>query len=85
MNKQYMLAVIKIRLKDVERKYRACFDTNGPSKSKSGATVNRSRCMKEIRTLRLIEHLILRCPDTLTIDNEELCKAFDQLTEPGRK
>lgn len=83
MDKEYMLLMIRARIKEVETKYRAYFDTDGPSKSKAGAAVNRSKCLKEMRYLHLIEYLILRCPDTLTIDGE-LCEAFDRLTEPRR-
>lgn len=85
MNKKYMLEVLRQRMHDVESKYRACFDTDGPSKSKAGAAVNRARCLKELRVLRLLEYFILRCPDTLTMDNADLCTAFDQLTEPSRR
>lgn len=85
MDKEYMIDLIRARLKEVETKYRACFDTDGPSKSKAGAAVNRSRCLKEMRILHLIEYLVLRCPDTMTIESDELCQAFDQLTEPTRK
>ena len=84
MDKEYMRDMLRARLKEGETKYRACFDTDGPSKSKAGAAVNRSRCLKEMRILHLIEYLVLRCPDTLTIDGD-LCEAFDQLTEPTRK
>lgn len=85
MDKQYMLDMIRVRMDEVEKKYRACFDTDGPSKSKAGAAVNRARCMKELRVLRLLEYLVMRCPDTLTMDNADLCAAFDQLTEPSRR
>lgn len=77
-----MLNAIRIRIAEVEKKYRACFDTDGPSKTKNGAAVNRARCLKELRTLKLLEYLLLRCSSNITMDDVDLCAAFDQLTEP---
>lgn len=84
MNKDYMLMMIKDRLKELEKKYRMYFDTDtGPSKSKSGAACIRSRINKQILTLRLLEHIVLRCPGNLTIDSDDLIKAFMKLVEGG--
>lgn len=86
MNKQYLLAAIRQRIAQVESEYRKYFDLeNGPSKSYSGASCMRSRLKKDLGTLRLLEYLVLRCPDDMTLpDNDELVKAFDRLVEPRR-
>lgn len=83
MNKEYMLEMINERIKIVEEKYRACFDITGPSKSEKGAAVNRSRCQKELRILKLLHYFVMRCPDTLSLP-DDLTDAFDQVVEPRR-
>lgn len=85
MNKEYMLKVCQERIKELQSKYRLYFDTDkGPSKSISGAACIRSRILKDIRTLKLLEYLLMYCPDTMSIDNQELQDAFDRLTEPRK-
>lgn len=84
MNKEYLLSVIKQRIKQVESEYRKYFDLeNGPSKSYSGAACMRSRLKKDLGTLRLLEHIITNCKD-ITLDDDDLCNAFDRLVEPRR-
>lgn len=82
MNKAYMLEMVRQRIKILEAKYREYFDTNGPSKSISGAACIRSRIKKDLGVLQLLEYLLLYCPDTMEIDNSNLCAAFDRLVEP---
>lgn len=85
MNKEYMLSVIKERIKALESEYRKYFDLdNGPSKSYSGAACIRSRIKKDLGVLKLIEYLLVYCPDTMEIVNDELCNVFDRLVEPRR-
>lgn len=85
MNKEYMLTLIRERIKQLEITYRSYFDTdNGPSKSYHGSACMRSRTLKDMNTLKLIEYLLMYCPDTMEIVSEELIKAFDRLTEPRR-
>ena len=84
MNKDDMLALIRIRISELESEYRKYFDTdNGPSKSYSGSACLRSRVKKDLGTLKLLEYLILRCADSviLNIENEA---AFNRLVEPRR-
>lgn len=84
MNKEYLLSVIRQRIKQVESEYRKYFDLeNGPSKSYSGAACMRSRLKKDLGTLRLLEYIITNCND-ITLDDDELCNAFDRLVEPRR-
>lgn len=85
MNKEFMLAQVRYRIKQLETEYRQYFDTdNGPSTSKSGAACIRSRITKDLGTLHLIEYLLMYCPDTMLIDSSDICKAFDRLTEPRK-
>lgn len=85
MNKEFMLAQVRYRIKQLESEYRQYFDTdNGPSTSKSGAACIRSRITKDLGTLHLIEYLLMYCPDTMLIDSDDICKAFDRLTEPRK-
>lgn len=86
MNKEYMLALIRERIEQLEAKYRSYFDLdNGPSKTYYGSACLRSRTKKDIDTLKLLEYLLMYCPNTMIIENENLIKAFDRLTEPRRK
>lgn len=83
MDKEYMLQTIKIRIKELEKKYREYFSTdNGPSSSKSGAACMRSRIKKDLDVLKLLEALLMYCPATMVIDNENLERVFNRLTEP---
>lgn len=85
MNKEFMLAQVRYRIKELEQQYRSYFDTDGgPSTSVSGAACMRSRVTKDLGTLHLIEYLLINCPDSLSIDSESICKAFDRLTEPRK-
>ena len=78
-----MLQMLKIRIEELEKKYRMYFDTDsGPSKSKSGAACIRSRIKKQLGVLKLLEHIILRS-SIVTIDNDDLCAAFMKLVEGG--
>ena len=84
MNKDYLLRVIRERIKQVEEEYRKYFDLeNGPSKSYSGAACIRSRLKKDLGTLRLLEYCICHC-SSITLDNDDLINAFDRLVEPRK-
>ena len=85
MDRDYMLQSVRIRIEELQKKYREYFDTdNGPSRSVSGAACIRSRILKDLGTLKLIEYLLVSCSSKMTIDNEELCRAFDRLVEPRK-
>jgi hypothetical protein len=85
MNKEYLMNLVRQRITELESAYRSYFDLdNGPSKSYSGAACARSRIKKDLGTLRLLEYLLMYCPDSMTIDNQEICDAFDRLTEPRK-
>ena len=85
MNKEYMLALTRERIAQLEAKYREYFDLdNGPSKSYSGASCIRSRIKKDLGTLKLIEYLLVYCPDSMSIESDDITQAFDRLTEPRR-
>lgn len=85
MEKEYLLKVIRLRIKQLEEEYRKYFDlTNGPSKSYSGAACIRSRLKKDLGTLHLLNYLVTLCPDTMCIDNTDLCSTIDRLVEPRR-
>lgn len=79
MNKEYMLGVLKDAITALEKEYRFYFNTEG--KSENGAATMRSRLKKDIGLCKLIEYLVMRCPGTLTVDNAELCAAFDRITD----
>lgn len=85
MNKEFMLAQVRYRIKQLEAEYRKYFDLDdGPSKSVSGAACIRSRIMKDLGILHLIDYLLMYCPDDMVIESETVCKAFDRLTEPRK-
>lgn len=84
MDKEYMLETLRRVIPEMEAKYRSLFDTNGSSKSVKGAAVNRSKRKKLLDLAKLIEYLLMYCPDNMEITNPDLCKAFDRLTEPRR-
>jgi hypothetical protein len=85
MNKEYMLTLIRERIEQLEVIYRKYFDTeNGPSKSYRGSACMRSRTKKDLGTLKLLEYLLMYCPDSMEIESEEITKAFDRLVEPRR-
>lgn len=81
MNKEWMLQICRQRIKELQQKYRLYFDSTGPSKSLSGQACLRSRIMKDIRTLKLLEYLLSYCPDSMLIEDQEICGAFDKLTK----
>lgn len=82
MNKEYMLAAICGRIEELRKEYRSYFNTDsGPSKSISGAACMRSRKLKDIQTLQLLENLVSHMSDTDVLP-DELVPAFDRLVEP---
>lgn len=82
MNKEYMLSILKDAIEALEKEYRFYFDANNcAGKSENGAATMRSRLKKDIGLCKLIEYLVMRCPGTLTVDNAELCAAFDRITD----
>lgn len=85
MDKEYMLSMVKVRIAELESIYRGYFDTDkGPSKTYMGSACLRSRTLKDINTLKLIEYLLMYCPDTMIIDDPTITAAFDRLAEPRR-
>ena len=82
MNKEYMLEQLKIAIPLMEAKYRSLFDTSGSSWSSKGAAVNRSKRKRLLDLAKLIEYLLMYCPESMFIDNSDLCSAFDRLVEP---
>lgn len=85
MNKEYMLAKVRQRLEEQMINYRNLCNGTGRSKTYAGSAVNRSKVKKEIQLLQLLEYLLMYCPDTMMIDNQELTDGFDRLVEPRRK
>lgn len=79
MNKEYMLSVLKDAITALEKEYRFYFVAEG--KTENGSATMRSRMKKDIGLCKLIEYLVMRCPGTLTVDNAELCAAFDRITD----
>ena len=85
MDKEYMLNTIRARLKQCETLYRSYFSTDtGPSKSASGAACMRSRYKRDIELLKLLEYLVMYCPDNMLIESADIIAAFDRITEPRR-
>ena len=85
MDKEYMLTAIRGRITELEVQYRKYFDQEtGPSKTYYGAACMRSRVKKELDTLKLIQYLLLYCPNTMEIESAELTAVFDRLVEPRR-
>lgn len=83
MKKDYLLRMIRQRITELETKYRDYFDLDtGNSKSYSGAACMRSRIKKDLGTLKLLECLVMYCPNTMRLDNQEICDAFERLVEP---
>lgn len=84
MDKEYMLETLKRVIPEMEAKYRSLFSTDGSSKSIKGAAVNRSKRKRLLDLAKLIEYLLMYCPEDMVITNPDLCHAFDRLTEPRR-
>lgn len=84
MDKEYMLETLKRVIPEMEAKYRSLFSTDGSSKSIKGAAVNRSKRKRLLGLAKLIEYLLMYCPDDMEITNPDLCYVFDRLTEPKR-
>lgn len=84
MDKKYMLETLKYTIPEMEAKYRSLFSTDGSSKSIKGAAVNRSKRKRLLDLAKLIEYLLMYCPDNMEISNADLCHVFDRLTEPRR-
>ena len=81
-----MITQLKLRISELESEYRKYFDLDsGPSKSYSGAACMRSRIKQKLNTCHLLLYLLMYVPDTMLIDNKDLCDTFDRLTEPRRK
>ena len=81
MNKDYMLAAIRQRLKDLKKQYyAACQDKTiaGRQVSKSGAAVLRSRTKRDICILTLVEELLVTS-EAVNIFNEDAIAGFDKL------
>jgi hypothetical protein len=77
MDKEFMLAEIRSIIAELEKTYRSYFSnenhTNGTNASQ------RSRAKRALDRARLIEYLLMYCPDTMVIDDQDLCDAFDKL------
>ena len=85
MDKQFLLEAIKTRIEELVKKYRSYCDTeNGPSKSTSGSACLRSRTKKDMDTLKLLEYLIMWCPDSFEITDKEIQDIMDRYIEPRR-
>lgn len=85
MDKDFILKQIKARLDELIKKYREYCDTeNGPSRSTSGSACLRSRTKKDIDTLKLIEYLVMWCPSSFEIDDEEIENIMNRFLEPRR-
>ena len=40
---------------------------------------------RDLGISKLIEYLLLRCPKGMTVDNADICAAFDKITERARR
>jgi hypothetical protein len=81
MNKDYMLAAIRQRIKDLEQiYYTACNNKtlSGKQLSKSGAAVLRSHTKRDICILTLIEELLVTST-LVNIVNDDAIAGFDKL------
>ena len=85
MDKDFILHAIKARLEELGKKYREyCDIDNGPSKSASGSACMRARVKKDIDTLRLVEYLVMWCPDSFEITDKDMSDIMDRFLEPRR-
>ena len=78
-----MLAVLKQRIEELEKKYRSYFNVAG--QSYSGAACMRSRVKKDLGTCKLLEAILLQAPDSLVLNSTELEDTFNRLVEPRRR
>lgn len=83
MDRDYMLSVIKECVDNLEKEYRHYFAPE--NQTANGAANLRSRVKKDLGLAKLIEYLLLRCPKDMTVDNADICSAFDRLTERARR
>ena len=77
MNKEYMLKEIRALIAELQKQYRSYF-SNEENTVGSNAS-QRSRTKRALDRAKLVEYLLMYCPDTMTIDDQDICDAFDKL------
>ena len=77
MNKEYMLKEIRTLIAELQKQYRSYF-SNENNTAGSNAS-QRSRTKRALDRAKLVEYLLMYCPDTMVIDDQDICDAFDKL------
>lgn len=83
MDREYMLSVIKECIENLEKEYRSYFSRE--DRTENGSATMRYRMKRDLGISKLIEYLLLRCPKGMTVDNADICAAFDKITERARR
>lgn len=81
MNKEFMLASVKHRLKELEQNYALACDNvtrSGRRLTKSGGACYRSRLKRDICTLKLVRELLASCTAEYIMD-VDAADGFDRL------
>ena len=77
MDKEFMLAEIKALITELEKQYRSYFSNETHTVGSNAS--QRSRTKRALDRAKLIEYLLMYCPDSMVIENQDLCDAFDKL------
>jgi hypothetical protein len=77
MNKEYMLKEIRTLIVELQKQYRSYF--NNENNTVGSNASQRSRTERALGRAKLIEYLLMYCPDTMVIDDQDICDAFDKL------
>lgn len=80
-----MLEAVRRRIGQLEDLYRGYCNgksSAGVNLTYGGAATLRSNTKRDLGLLHLMEYLLLYCPDTIIIDDADVQKVFDRLTEP---
>ena len=77
MNKEYMLKEIRTLIAELQKQYRSYFSNENNTVGSNAS--QRSRTKRALDRSKLIEYLLMYCPDTMVIDDQDICDAFDKL------
>ena len=77
MNKEYMLKEIRTLIAELQKQYRSYF--NNENNTDGSNASQRSRTKRALDRAKFIEYLLMYCPDTMVIDDLDICDAFDKL------
>lgn len=85
MDKEYMLELIRARLKVLDKRLKAALNQQneqGEAITYGAAAAIRTLTLRDIGTLKVMEQVLCWSKARMYIDDEDLIQAFHRLTEP---